>query len=104
MLTGVTPCPSQMTDIRSNSVSKQAQQSFPGFRIKPRGVRLFVGQPAPNSRASSTEEKNGKSGSTNSAQSADPGLASTPTGTANGSALTMAAERSGTLPSASDEI
>src|SRR6266568_4602876 len=77
MLTGVTPFPSQMTDIRSNSVSKQAQQSFPGFRISPRGVRLFVGQPSPKSRASSTEEKNGKSGSTNSAQVAGPGLAST---------------------------
>ena len=77
MLTGVTPCPSQRTDIRSNSVSKHAQQSFPGFRISPRGVRLFVGQPSPNSRASRTEEKNGKSGSTNSAPSADPGLAST---------------------------
>src|SRR6266699_5677411 len=77
MLTGVTPFPSQMTDIRSNSVSKHAQHSFPRFRISPRGVRLFVGQPTPNSRASRTEEKNGKSGSTNSAQVAGWGLGST---------------------------
>src|SRR6266536_4543399 len=104
MLTGVTPFPSQMSEIRSNSVSKHAQHSFPRFRINPRGVRLFVGQPSPNSRASSTEEKNGKSGSTNSAQVAGSGLGSTPTGTASELVLTIAAERSGTLARASDEI
>src|SRR6266705_5815918 len=77
MLTGVTPFPSQMTAIRSNSVSKHAQQPFPKFRINPRGVRLFVGQPSPSARASRTEEKNGKSGSTNSAQVGSSVLAST---------------------------
>src|SRR6266571_3456037 len=38
----------------------------------PRGVRLSAGSPKPVVRASSTEEKNGKSASTNSAQVASP--------------------------------
>src|SRR5882762_10523106 len=72
----VTPLPSQIADILRRSTSKHAQQSFPRFKINPRGVRLFVGQPSPSSRASRTEEKNGKSGSTNSAHVADAGFAS----------------------------
>src|SRR4051812_18518850 len=54
--------------MRSNSVSKQAQQSFPKFRTSPRGVRFSLGQSGPSLPASSTDEKNGKSGSTNGAQ------------------------------------
>src|SRR6266566_340370 len=72
MDTGVTPLPVHIADIRSRSVSKHAQQSWPKFRIMPRGVRLSAGSPRPVVRASSTEEKNGKSASTNSAHVASP--------------------------------
>src|SRR4051794_3251394 len=68
MLAGVTPLPVQIAESRSNSVSKQVQQSLPKFKISPRGVRLFVGKSLPNWRASRTEEKKGKSRSTKSAQ------------------------------------
>ena len=68
MLTGVTPSPSQMADMRSSSVSKHTQQLLLKFKINPRGVRLFVGQMLPRLRASRTEEKNGKLGSINGAQ------------------------------------
>src|SRR4051794_21195722 len=68
MLAAVIPSPCQMPDMRSNSVSKQAQQSFPRFRRIPRGVRLFVGQPFPSFVASSEELKNGKFGSANGDQ------------------------------------
>src|SRR5882672_4327114 len=79
MLIGVTPpFPSQITDIRSSSVSKHAQQSFPRFRMRPRGVRLFVGQSFPRSRASRTEEKKGKSGSTNGAHGSGDSFVETP--------------------------
>src|SRR6266566_3510644 len=72
MDTGVTPLPVHIADIRSRSVSKHAQHSWPKFRIMPRGVRLSAGSPRPVVRASSTEEKNGKSASTNSAQVGSP--------------------------------
>src|SRR6266581_3040042 len=65
-----------MADIRSRSMSKQAQQSFPRFRTIPRGVRLSAGNPSPSFRASSTEEKKGKLVSTKSAHAACPGAAS----------------------------
>src|SRR6266496_3444259 len=71
MLAGVTPWPSQITAMRSSSVSKQAQQPSLKLRISPRGVRLSAGQPAPRLRASRTEEKKGKSGSTNGDHAAD---------------------------------
>src|SRR3954463_8761293 len=64
METGETPLPTQSADIRNRSVSKQAQQSFPRLRMMPRGVRLLDANASPFCRASSTEEKNGKSGST----------------------------------------
>src|SRR5689334_17314286 len=57
-----------MADMRSNSVSKHAQKRLPRFIIRPRGVRLLVGHSFPRSRASSTEEKKGKSASTKGAQ------------------------------------
>src|ERR1051326_3177177 len=60
MESGVTPSPDQMADMRSKSTSKHAQHRWPRFRMKPRGVRLLTGQPAPRLRASSTDEKNGK--------------------------------------------
>src|SRR5881396_1880832 len=62
------PWPTQRADMRRRSVSKQAQQSFPKFRMIPRGVRLSAGNSWPGFRASSTEEKNGKLVSTKSAQ------------------------------------
>src|SRR2546425_6495272 len=65
-----------MADIRSRSMAKQAQQSFPRFRTIPRGVRLSAGKPSPSFRASSTEEKKGKLVSTKSAHLACPGAAS----------------------------
>src|SRR3954466_2248706 len=57
-----------MDDIRSNSVSKHAQQLLPRFNIRPREVRLLVGHSFPRLRASSTDEKKGKSASTKGAQ------------------------------------
>ena len=42
---------------------------------QPRGVRLFAGNPGPARRASRTDEKNGKSGSTQSAQGLTAGAA-----------------------------
>src|SRR6185503_5447355 len=74
MPAGVTPLPSHTSDIRSNSVSKQAQQSLPRFRMRPLGVRLFAGQSFPSSRASRTDEKKGKPGSTKSAQAVGSAL------------------------------
>src|SRR6266516_6427004 len=68
MDTGETPWPTQTADMRRRSVSKQAQQSLPRFRIIPRGVRLSAGNSWPSFRASNTEEKNGKLVSTKSAQ------------------------------------
>src|SRR6266487_1603757 len=68
MDTGETPWPTQTADRRRRSVSKQAQQSFPRFRMIPRGVRLSAGNSWPSFRASNTEEKNGKLVSTKSAQ------------------------------------
>src|SRR5947207_193581 len=62
------PSPTQTADMRRRSVSKQAQQPIPRFRIIPRGVRLSAGNPWPSFRASNTEEKNGKLVSTKSAQ------------------------------------
>ena len=59
--------------MRRSSVSKQAQQSVPGFRMIPRGVRLSEGNSRPSFRASNTEEKNGKLVSTKSAQAACSG-------------------------------
>src|SRR5258708_37614213 len=78
-----------MADIRSRSMSKQAQQSFPRFRTIPRGVRLSVGNPSPSFRASSTEEKKGKLVSTKSAHFASPAAASgaVPAGFAANSAI-----------------
>src|SRR5690606_31773130 len=67
MLAGVTPLPTQMADTRSRSVSNAARRSWPRSRMRPRGVRLSAGQPSPVDRASSTEEMNGKPGSTKSA-------------------------------------
>src|SRR5437016_1150590 len=72
MLADERPLPSQITDMRSNSVSKQAQQPLLRFRIMPRGVRLSAGQSVPRLRASKTEEKNGKFDSTKGAHV--PGL------------------------------
>src|SRR2546422_1839522 len=68
MDTGEMPRPTQTADIRRRSVSKQAQQSLPGFRMIPRGVRLSAGESWASFRASNTEEKNGKLVSTKSAQ------------------------------------
>src|SRR5436853_7934314 len=68
MAAGVIPAPSQIADIRNRSTSKQAQQPLLRFRIRPRGVRLLVGQAGPRLRASSTEEKKGKLDSTKGAQ------------------------------------
>ena len=68
MDTGEMPRPTQTADIRRRSVSKQAQQSLPGFRMIPRGVRLSAGKSWASFRASNTEEKNGKLVSTKSAQ------------------------------------
>src|SRR5258708_3554816 len=65
MPAGVTPWPCQITAMRNNSVSKHAQQPLLKLRTSPRGVRLSAGQPAPKLRASRTEEKKGKPGSTN---------------------------------------
>src|SRR6266540_478072 len=62
------PGPTQTADMRRRSVSKQAQQSLPRFRMIPRGVRLSGGNSWPSFRASNTEEKNGKLVSTKSAQ------------------------------------
>src|SRR5256885_15857275 len=62
------PWPTQTADMRRRSVSKQAQQSLPRFRMIPRGVRLTAGNSWPSFRASNTEEKNGKLVSTKSAQ------------------------------------
>src|SRR5687767_4890026 len=56
-----------MQAMRRRSVSKQAQRLLPRFRMRPRGVRLSLGKSLPTSRASSTEEKKGKFGSTHSA-------------------------------------
>src|SRR6266516_4717986 len=70
MDTGETPWPTQTADMRRRSVSKQAQQSLPRFRMIPRGVRLSAGNSWPSFRASNTEEKNGKLVSTKSAQGA----------------------------------
>src|SRR6058998_2589961 len=67
------PWPTQTADIRRRSVSKQAQQSSPRFRMIPRGVRLSAVNSWPSFRASNTEEKNGKLVSTNSAQAARSG-------------------------------
>src|SRR2546426_697838 len=68
MDTGEMPRPTQTAAIRRRSVSKQAQQSLPGFRMIPRGVRLSAGESWASFRASNTEEKNGKLVSTKSAQ------------------------------------
>src|SRR5437867_13436266 len=62
------PWPTQTADMRRRSVSKQAQQSLPRFRMIPRGVRLSAGNSWPSFRASNTEEKNGKLVSTKSAK------------------------------------
>src|SRR5437870_8497116 len=67
------PRPTQTADMRRRSVSKQAQQSSPKFRMIPRGVRLSAGNSWPSFRASNTEEKNGKLVSTKSAQAACSG-------------------------------
>src|SRR4051794_3439587 len=82
MLTGVIPCPCQMTDIRSNSVSKHPQQSFPRFKIIPRGVRLFAGHSFPRFLASRHDPKKGKSFSTKELQAFVFSLKSTESGEA----------------------
>src|SRR6267378_1062580 len=70
---GDTPGPVQMADMRSRSVSKHAQQSFPRLSTIPRGVRLF--EETSEFRASSTVEKNGKFVSTKPGNVGSPGLA-----------------------------
>src|SRR5688500_2758188 len=70
---GETPGPRQTAETRSRSGSKQAQQSWPRFRMMPRGVRLLDGRVVPALRASRTEEKNGKSGSTHEASGGPEG-------------------------------
>src|SRR5947208_7861092 len=81
MDTGEMPWPTQTADIRSRSMSKQAQHSLPRFRMFPRGVRLSAGKSRPNLRPYNTEEKNGKLVSTKSAQ-----IGWFPTGFVEGSA------------------
>ena len=68
---GVTPWPRQIAATRSRSRSNPAQWLRPTLSTSARGVRLSAGSPGPAPRASRTDEKNGKSGST---QSAQPGV------------------------------
>ena len=66
----MTDLPLQIAETRSRSVSKQAHLPRPRFRMSPRGVRLLSGEATPETRASNTEEKKGKVGSTHGAQAA----------------------------------
>src|SRR5678815_5209559 len=70
------PSPVQIADIRSRSVSKQAQHWSPKLRTIPRGVRLSLGNPSPRFRASNTDVKNEKLVSTKSAHAPGAPLAS----------------------------
>ena len=65
---GVTPWPRQIAATRSRSRSNPAQWLRPTLSTSARGVRLSAGSPGPALRASRTDEKNGKSGSIQSAQ------------------------------------
>ena len=61
---GVIPLPRHIAATRSRSVSNAAQSPSPRFSTSARGVRLVAGSPPPACPASRTDEKNGKSGST----------------------------------------
>ena len=68
------PCPFQIAATRSKSVSNAAQHPWPRLSTSARGLRLSA-CPRPAARASTTDEKKGKSGSTQSAHRADAGSA-----------------------------
>jgi hypothetical protein len=53
-----------MADTLRRSTSKVAHVSGATLSTRPRGVRLFAAKPPPAFLASTTDEKNGKSGST----------------------------------------
>ena len=65
----------------------------PRFKTSPRGVRLFVGNPGPARRASSTDEKKGKSGSIQSAHGTDAGALAAGCADARDTARTSASQR-----------
>src|SRR5688572_7325812 len=88
------PLPFQIAATRSRSVSNAAQQPLPRLSTNARGLRLSA-RPSPAARASTTEEKKGKSGSTQSAQRGDAAVE------ACGGSITTEEARGGTATASS---